>query len=214
MDFLDLILPRQCAGCRSPNTRWCSRCAHSTTLRTVERSTLTTPVYALSPYAGPARKLVLAYKDQRRELAPILGRTFAAALIRLAEERPPWADDIWLIPAPSRSSAARRRGGNHMLRAATHTARALARQGIPSHVAPALAMAPRTRDSVGLTAGQRATNLYGALTVTHRNAPPPGTPAVLIDDVVTTGATAAECVRALDKADIPVAAILAFTATA
>lgn len=214
MDLLGLVLPRHCAGCGTPHTRWCVPCARSTdTVRTVERGTLGTPVYALSPYAGPARKLVIAYKDGRRELAPVLGRTFAEALLRLAEDRPPWAEDVWLIPAPSRPSAASRRGGNHMLLAAVHTARELARRGVPAHVAPALRMAPGTRDSAGLTPGQRTLNLRGALSVRHRDKPPAGTPVVLLDDVVTTGATAAACVRTLGKADIPVSAVLTFTAT-
>lgn len=212
MTFLDLILPKHCAGCETPNTRWCPTCARTTSLREVERSTLTTPTYALAPYAGPARRLVLQYKDNRRELAPILGGCLAQALLRLAESGPTWADDVWLIPAPSRSGAAARRGGNHMLRAATHTAEELARQAMKAHVAPALRVTG-TRDSVGLTRTQRAANIHGAVSVRRRSAPPPGTPTILVDDVVTTGATAAACVRALDKADIPVAAILAFTAT-
>ncbi|WP_246477098.1 ComF family protein [Actinokineospora xionganensis] len=99
-----------------------------------------------------------------------------------------------------------------MLRAAVHTAGELARHGMTAHVAPALRVAG-TRDSVGLTRSQRAANLRGAVSVKRGTTPPPGTPAILVDDVVTTGATAAACVRALDKADIPVVAILAFTAT-
>lgn len=100
-----------------------------------------------------------------------------------------------------------------MLLAAGHTARELARRGTPAHVAPALRMAPGTRDIGGLSPAQRAANLRGALSVNHRDKPPAGTPVILLDDVVTTGATAAACVRALGKSDIPVSAVLTFTAT-
>lgn len=176
MTLLDLILPRRCAGCDAPNTRWCHHCARTTTtLRSVERSSLTTPAYALAPYAGPARRLVLAYKDNRRELASVLGSGLADGLIRLAEQAPAWADDVWLVPAPSRAAAAAGRGGNHMLRAADHTARELARQGIPAHVAPALRVSG-TRDSVGLTPSQRTANLRGAVSVIRRNTPRPAPP--------------------------------------
>jgi predicted amidophosphoribosyltransferase len=60
-------------------------------------------------------------------------------------------------------------------------------------VAQALALARRTRDSVGLDAAERAANLAGSLRVRHALLPPPGSRVVLLDDVVTTGATLRAC---------------------
>ena len=58
------------------------------------------------------------------------------------------AGDVWLVPAPSRPSAARARGGDHVLRLCRHLAR-----GDPGRsVAPALRLGRRARDSVGLDA--------------------------------------------------------------
>ncbi|CRK59706.1 Competence protein F homolog, phosphoribosyltransferase domain; protein YhgH required for utilization of DNA as sole source of carbon and energy [Alloactinosynnema sp. L-07] len=206
--LLDLLLPRFCAGCRTQGTRWCTPCTDATDgLFTVRRAALEKrpPAHALAPYNGPARRFVIAYKDGRRELAPIMGAHFAKALLRL-ETR-----DVTMVPAPSRWSAARKRGGNHIARAAEHTAKALTNHQITAQVVPALKMAWRTRDSAGLNPIQRAANLHGALTVVRK--PPPGTPVVLLDDVITTGATMAACIDALAAAGIPVAAAVSFTAT-
>ena len=65
---------------------------------------------------------------------------------------------------------------------------------------------PRVRDSVGLGADARLRNLAGRVALMRT--PPPGE-LLLVDDIVTTGATAAESVRVLARAGSPVAAVLA-----
>lgn len=166
-------------------------------------------VFALGRYQGAARRAVLAYKERgRRELAAPLGWALADALP--AVTRPPgrWV----LVPAPSRSAAARRRGGQHMVAVARQCAAALERAGRPALVATALRLDACARDSVGLDAADRAANLSGRLRPVKAALPPPGTPVVLLDDVITTGATIAACTAALAAAGVPVASALAFTA--
>jgi predicted amidophosphoribosyltransferase len=62
-----------------------------------------------------------------------------------------------------------------------------------------------TRDSVGLSAGARQVNIAGRVRVRR----PVSGEVVLIDDIVTTGATACESVRVLQTAGARVAAVLA-----
>jgi predicted amidophosphoribosyltransferase len=65
------------------------------------------------------------------------------------------------------------------------------------------------RDSVGLGMSARERNIAGRVQLRGR---PPRTEVVLVDDIVTTGATARESVRTLHAAGVHVAAILAIAA--
>jgi predicted amidophosphoribosyltransferase len=100
-----------------------------------------------------------------------------------------------------------------MLRVARHAARALAMAGHAAAVAPALRLDRRARDSVGLDAAARVANLRGRLAHVPAGSPPAGQPVVLIDDVITTGATMAACAAVLTSAGVRVAGLLALTAT-
>jgi predicted amidophosphoribosyltransferase len=153
-------------------------------------------VVAVGRYAGPLRSALLRYKERgRRDLAGPLAALLASALDELAPARPP----VWLVPAPSRPSAARVRGGDHVAR----LCRAVAARRPEARIARPLRLAGRTRDSVGLDAEQRAANLAGRVQVRDAALPvraPDGV--VLVDDVVTTGATLRACRDALASAGV------------
>ncbi len=206
--LLDLILPQHCAGCARPATGWCAGCARSFgPARPVDRPGLAA-AYSLADYRGPARRAVLAYKERgHRALAAPFGRALAAALPAIR------AGPVALVPAPSRPAAARARGGQHMTTVARRCADHLSAAGTPAVVVPALHLDRRAADSVGLTAEARTANLRGRLRPDPRHRPPPGTPAILLDDVITTGATAIACTAVLRAAGVQVAAVLALTST-
>lgn len=208
---LDLLLPAVCAGCGELGAACCPACA--ATLAGPGFTDRGSGVYALGSYDGVARRLVLAYKERgRRDLAPALGRALAVALPYLPGARPDRHGTWWLVPAPSRPVAARARGGPHVHRLARHCAAALAARGLAASVAPALELGAGARDAVGLRRDERVENLARHLRPRPEGTPPRGTPVVLVDDVVTTGATMTACARTLSALGIPVAASLALTA--
>ncbi|WP_456062084.1 ComF family protein [Amycolatopsis rhabdoformis] len=170
------------------------------------------PAYALARYQGVAKRVLIAYKERgRRDVAPALGRVLAAALPALPQAADPRAGPWCLVPAPSRRSASRLRGGPHVQRLAEATARCLAHTGKEVSVAPALAV-KGARDAVGLSRAERVANLAGRLRFVPAGRPPPGSRVVVLDDVVTTGATASACVRALTDAGVAVSAVVALLA--
>jgi predicted amidophosphoribosyltransferase len=213
---LDLVLPAICAGCGAPGSACCPEClADFARPAPVARGpTLSAaPVYALARYRGTARQLVLSYKERgRRDLAEQLGGAFATALPYLPEARSDPDGVWWLVPVPSRRPASRVRGGPHLVRLARACAAELASNGRRAAVAPALRLDSAARDAVGLDRAERAANLAGRVRLDPRGLPPVETPVVLLDDVVTTGATAAACVRTLTEGGFPVAVVLALTA--
>ncbi|NKQ59280.1 ComF family protein [Amycolatopsis sp. K13G38] len=205
-----------CAGCGVPGAGCCAACTaeFARPSRVVRGPTADVAVYALGRYDGAARRLVLAFKERgRRDLAPSLGRVLAEALPYLPEVRPDRDGVLWLVPAPSRRSASRVRGGPHVLRLARACAARLVSAGNQVAIAPALRLTRGARDAVGLNHSQRAANLAGRVRLDPCGLPPPGTPVVLLDDVVTTGATAAACIQVLGDGGFPVSAVLALTAT-
>jgi predicted amidophosphoribosyltransferase len=200
--LLDLLLPTSCGGCDAPGSGWCAACAAS--LGPPLRPTLLggPPVLAVGRYRGPLRRALLAYKERgRRDLAVPLASLLGDALLTA---RPPPLEPWWLVPAPSRPAAARARGGDHVLR----LCRQLARDDAQLSVAPALRLARGVQDSVGLSPVQRAANLAGRVRVRRDLLPPPGAPVLLVDDVVTTGATVQACWRALRATRHDVVAVL------
>jgi predicted amidophosphoribosyltransferase len=151
---------------------------------------------------------LLRYKERgRRDLAGPLGELLAAVLDDAVGATP-----VALVPAPSRPAAARERGGDHVAR----LCRAVAARRPGVRVARPLRLARRARDSVGLDAEQRAANLAGRVRVRPGALRVAGTGTVLlVDDVVTTGATLRTCRDALAAADVEVgAAIVLCDATA
>jgi len=211
---LDLLLPARCGGCGAPGAACCPACrAELARPQPAPRGPVDVPVHALARYADAPRRLVLAYKERgRRDLADPLGHALADALPHLPAARAAPDGTWWLVPAPSRRAAARRRGGSHLLRLARWCALHLTRAGHAAAVAPALRLSARARDAVGLDREQRAANLAGHLRLDPRGHPAPGTPTVLLDDVITTGATIAACTRALAGAGVAVSAALVLTA--
>jgi predicted amidophosphoribosyltransferase len=210
---LDLVLPLECGGCGAPSTRWCAACADELTLGVDAPRVVTpridpqVPVFALGRYAGARRRAIVAMKDRgRTDLAAPLSRSLALGLYRLLE----WGlldEPLTIVAAPTRGWSARQRGGDPVARiAATATA------GHPGiEVVRALRMKPWARDSAGLSSAARERNITGRVLLSRRRLPA-GAELLLVDDIVTTGATASESVRVLHAAGARVSAVLALAA--
>jgi ComF family protein len=217
-----LLLPAHCAACgrpappdgRSPLCEvcnrsladliiapYCPRCGrHAGPQTSDEGGCLFCRLYPIrhdatvrvGPYEAPLKGLILRLKyGRRREIAPFLGRLLAERLA-LA----PWADRVDEVAAvPLHWSRRMSRGFNQ----AEMLARAVA-GAIGGRPARGLARVRPTPHQRQLPAGDRRKNVRDAFKV--RGAPDriKGRGVLLVDDVMTSGTTVAECTRVLKAA--------------
>lgn len=195
--FSQLIFPSRCISCKTLGDSICVECRifwrhklHRTTVSRPEKIL----VYSSIQYSDVATKIVLAAKESSIKSADILVAEAISYSLRewLREE---WIDS--LIPIPSRKSASRKRGRQFMEEIAH-----LISNESGHRVAPVLNHSRTVRDQSDLNAQQRWNNLDGSMVVTGN---PLGLGKVLVvDDLVTTGATLSEAARALRYAGIEV----------
>lgn len=155
---------------------------------------------AYGPYQGRTRDAIHALKYGRiHPIARGLGRKLAEAIASLAGEAPV---DLLVVPVPLHRSRYRDRGFNQ--------ARLLAREALRSlrktHPEWKLTLAPgtlmrlrATESQAGLTARQRRVNMRGAFSVSDTTAIS-DRHVLLIDDIMTTGATARAAAQVLMRA--------------
>ncbi|RLP11710.1 ComF family protein [Propionibacterium australiense] len=217
---LDLLLGSQCAACGAPGVVLCRDCRAQFPDEPIRRHA---PLPGLGPaapavwsgalYRPVAGRLVIAYKDRgawtlRRQLAELAAR----ALLAVAGESGLDPSRMFVVPVPADPRRARERGIDHT----ASLARAVA--GLTGiRCWPALARGRAAPDQIGLGAGQRRSAQAGTMVMRgrpRRGAPRPGGPVVVLDDVVTTGATMAEAVRVLARAAVEVRGCAAVAQTA
>lgn len=215
----DLVTsPQPCPGCANadPGPGWaCERCLAELSglapLRASPGLAGAPPCLAAGGYRGPLRGCLLAFKERgRRDLAEPLSRLLAGLVGDLG------AAPVLLCPIPATRAARCARGFDHV-----NLLCRLARARLPGcRVVPALRALPRP-DSVTLTVAQRESAAIrslrvvagGVRRVSRRLVRFPQTRVLLVDDVVTSGATLVAAARVLRSAGITVDAAVTIAAT-
>jgi ComF family protein len=193
MSLLDRVIsfvaPSQCLACGTEGTLLCQGCAARCFQQPpIVQLAALHGVWSRTVYNKTAKQLIHAYKFERAQYAaPTIAKLMADAL-------PPVPPNTLLVPVPTATSRYRQRGYDH----AYLLAKALAGElKLPS--AKLLTRMGQTRQ-VGASKSVRHSQLQDAFRLTGRL--PPGQAVLLVDDVVTTGASLEAAARVLQKAGV------------
>jgi ComF family protein len=225
---LDIALPTLCVACREPvsGEGVCAECwsklsfiakpycprlgipfvydpgPELLSMEAIASPPAYTRARAAVRYDDVAKTLVHALKYQdRTDLAPTMGRWMARAGREILAEA-----DV-LVPVPLHW----RRGWSRRYNQSGALAQAIGRQSGVKVAAEALRRVRATEQQIGLSRAQRASNVQGAFKVAaDRMADIQGRRVVLVDDVLTSGATADACARALLRAKAAQVDVLVF----
>ncbi len=190
--LLDIIYPPRCGGCDRRGALFCDSCLDS--LTPPRHDALTPPgidlLICVGAFEGPLRAAIhnLKYGGDTP-----LARPLARFLWGAIEHDGRWpqfnASQAVIVPVPLHRDRQRNRGFNQSALLARELSRLIGWQ-----IETGLLRAVNTRAQVGLNAEQRRENVREAFAW---NGGPAPDPALLVDDVCTTGATLSECAAIL-----------------
>lgn len=203
--FLDRLLPEPCAHCgaraESPGALYCSACSalcRAAPARFVDG----VPAVAAFAFEGPVRDVLHRFKYQAQ---PELARRLAAALLERSELRAfTRAESVCFVPVPIHRERLLERGYNQAALLAVR----LAQRTRAQVRVRTLERLTNTQRQVTLTRPERAANLRDQIVARGALS---GRVAV-VDDVLTTGATARACFEAIRAAGAEPALIVTLAA--
>jgi ComF family protein len=203
-DLLDLLLPTGCALCAARGAPICEACQSSLEWqpRLILRDNL--QGFVVSNYETVEQKLIHSFKEKgQTSLLAYLAKPLVPALVRLSQgvSRP------LLVPIPSSDSNYLKRGFVPA-KVFAHKLNSLAKR--PARVADLLSFNRSVADQSQLDVLSRSLNLKGSMSGDQALA---GRSVILIDDIVTSGATILEGARAAVSAGATVVGFLAFSET-
>ena len=184
-----LVFPTRCYGCNSLGISICTACRSEWIPHYYKTQIKTLSIHSAIMYTPTASKIILAAKENGLQGADDL---LIAAIEHVLNKAQLDKGYFTLVPVPSSKQSQRRRGRSFVV----DLTRAISRHtGIA--VNDCLQISRRVSDQAGLTRIQRSANMQHAFSLK------PGAilrgDAIVIDDVVTTGATLQEAARALNS---------------
>ena len=214
----DLIIGASCGGCGRPAITLCESCSalliprpRVAWPRPVPRELVKpteVPPVASGVHEGVLRAALAQYKEEGQfGLVTVLGHFLSAAVCLAA----PAAGPVILVPIPSTRVARLRRGQDPIAELARSCSKTLRSIGVDCSVGRPLVHCRRVADQSGLSARERSVNMNGALRM-RSTAGLDGRRIVVVDDVLTTGATVAEATRVLSSTGFRPAAVAVIAA--
>jgi ComF family protein len=202
----ELIYPNICLCCGKTGVKICHNCSKYWLANPNKSKVENKCLFFVTTYDETTSPIILAAKESgNREAIKLIARSIASS-ISFAISNLGIAQPINLVTIPSQLSAIRRRGRDHIKDLVQEVIIQLNQQNIDAIYLPILKPIKKIKDQSDLNGLQRKENMSQAFIV--KSSPISQSAVILIDDLVTTGASIHEGVRALSEAKITVDAVV------
>jgi ComF family protein len=188
-ELSQLVFPTRCYGCNALGIEICTQCRREWIPHYYKTKTISLNVHSALTYTPTASKIIFASKENGLQGADDL---LVEAVIHVLNKARLDQGYFTLVPVPSSKQSQRRRGRSFIVDLTKTIS-----QNTGIRFNDCLELSRRVSDQSGLTRVQRITNMRGAFSL--KSGAILRGDAILIDDVVTTGATLEEAARALNS---------------
>lgn len=190
-----LVFPQICIMCGINLGNICSICSNSWKKSASLTRFNEVPSASVAVYEQGVSRVILKAKEERNKYAQeiIAASLFKAITLLRTNDR----GDFVLVPIPSTAQAIRKRGESFLHPILKLVIDEAAHNGEKWYWRELLIHSKRVRDQAGLTPQQRQANLEGVFRL--REGVREVRPIIVVDDVVTTGATLRNAILALNE---------------
>jgi predicted amidophosphoribosyltransferase len=206
LSLKDLLFPRFCISCEKYGDFICLKCEAIWLAKPRKTKVEGIDHYFIEDYNEYSSRVILAAKEIGNKLAIKLLANAIARSIKFAVLEQNFNGQIILVSIPSQKNVIRNRGRDHISDLTSQVINGLSGMGYNAKYVPMLSLAKKSKDQSTLNSHERLVNMQNAFTVNNSLNSQDGI--FLIDDVITTGASIREGVRAVGEAKITVNGII------
>ncbi len=206
LSLKDLVYPKFCLSCQKYGDFLCAVCEALWLAKPRKTKVLDIDHYFTEDYNENSTRVILAAKERGNKVAIKLLANAIARSINFAVLEKKFEGQLNLVTIPSQKSTIRSRGRNHISDLASQVVIVLFSMSLTAKYFPLLGLAKKSKDQSDLNSRERMVNMKNAFKVNDSLNPQDGI--FLIDDLITTGASVMEGVRAVGEAKITVNGII------
>lgn len=201
----NLVFPDICIGCGCPNSKFCLNCQSNWNDQVNKSFIGNIPLFFKSDYNKEAASIILLAKENfNTQAIRVLSSSIADAIIFALKDLS-ISQSITIVTVPSSKSSIRRRGRDHIAYLAIEVAKQIKYQGFACDYVPLLMVKKNIKDQSKLNGRQRIENTKGKFEL--RGCEFPQDAIFLMDDLVTTGSSMTEAIRALSEAKLRISGL-------
>ena len=202
----NLVFSDICIGCGSPNSKFCLNCQSNWNGQVKKSFIGNIPLFFKSDYNKEAASIILLAKENfNTQAIKVLSKSIADSIIFALKDLS-ISQSVSIVTVPSSKSSIRRRGRDHIDYLAIEVVKQIKYQGFACEYVPLLIVKKNIKDQSKLNGRQRIENTKGKFGL--RGCEFPQDAIFLIDDLVTTGSSMSEAIRALSEAKMRISGLV------